>query len=62
MFWRGILPGILVLTLGATLYLLNQKHAAEAVILLGIALFVVGIILGRKRGSGIAGRLGVASK
>jgi len=43
-----MLPGILVLTMGATLYLLNQKTVAEISILLGIALFMMGIILGRR--------------
>jgi len=43
-----MLPGILVLTLGAILYLLNIKGAAEVIILLGIALFMIGIVLSRR--------------
>ncbi len=48
MLWKGILPGILVLSLGAGLYLLDYKSAAEASILLGIALFAIGIVMGRR--------------
>ncbi len=46
--WRLLLAGILFLCAGAALYLLDCDDAAQICILAGLAMFMAGIVLGKR--------------